>query len=107
MVPNIRVERFPNPEELRLCRSELDVPSEGWAVVIPETAAREVTPNGMPPDQTEVLPGGGWSMEIAEHGRCEVFHDGEFVGDARTVEVTNADGRPFAELLWAPVPSNE
>jgi hypothetical protein len=67
------------------------------------------TPFADPPDQLGcVVPaestgsnslsgGGGFSPDEC----TDVFHDGEFVGDLRTVEL--ADG--FAELVYAPVPS--
>jgi hypothetical protein len=77
-------------------------------MVLPEREATETTSSAVAAVTTEMLPHGGWVLS-AEPGlspECrEVFHDGEFVGDARTIEVTHADGDPLAELAWASVPS--
>jgi hypothetical protein len=84
----IRVDQFA-PEALSYCQSEDDVPADGWAVV-----GLERNPRG------EVAVEPGFSHEC-----CEVFENGEYRGDVRSVERVEADGSPPVELLmWAPVP---
>jgi hypothetical protein len=84
---NIRVKRFSAWAELSMCTSESEVPDRGWAVVSDGSGA--VVENVE-----------GFSRECSE-----VFRDGEFVGDNRRLERTVANGKPFVELIYAPVPS--
>lgn len=109
---NIRVQRFSAPQELRFCASEKDVGEHGWSVVVPDgegeaTAAAQLE-EVVTPETPTTGEGHAWRAEPGfSRECCEVFHEGEFVGDLREVELTESDGRPFAELVYAPLPPDE
>ena len=78
---NLRVRRFSGV--LQVCSSEVEVPASGWVIAPEGRADRPAEPE--------------W----------QVFHDGEFTGDVGFVDTAEADGRPFTELGYIPVPAED
>jgi hypothetical protein len=96
---NEKVKRFSSSNELRFCPSENEIPASGWAI----HASAKLR-------QTVALDSASVSWSAAEGEEfsadvCQVFVNGQFVGDAKTVELAIVDHRPYTELIWLPVPA--
>lgn len=103
-----KVKRFSSSNELRFCSSENEIPASGWAIHASAKLRQIVASRSF--GGIEIVDSAGVSWSAAEGEEfsanvCQVFVDGQFVGDAKAVELAIVDRRPYTELIWLPVPA--
>ena len=76
----------------------------------PSGLHKAITASAQSHGGVEVVAGAklSWTEEEAEgcfREPCEVFKDGQCIGDAKVVEVATVNHQPYIELIYTPIPA--